>query len=122
MKYRKYTFICNYGRNRSFYAARVTRELAQERNLDLKADFIWLYPEESEACEKREAKRLKESNKIFVMTSEIGKTARERYHIPKKKIVCLNIEDDYDCDGLAGETMTRMLKELLRKKLDKWVR
>ena len=118
----KYTFICNYGRNRSFYAARVTRELAQKRNLDFKADFLGLYPEESEEYERKEAEKLKKSDKIFVMTSEIGKIARERYYIPKKKIVCLNIEDDYDCDGLAGETITRMLKELLRKKLDKWVR
>ncbi len=118
----KYTFICNYGKNRSPTAARVSEELAQERDVQIKADFLALYPEESEAYEQKEAEKLKQSDRIFVMTPEIGETVMKRYHVPKDKIICLEIEDNYDCHGIAGPKMKAMLTDILRKKLDKWIR
>jgi len=118
----KYTFICNYGQNRGPTAVRVTRELAQERKVELEAEFRALFPEESGEYEGKVAEELKISDRIFVMTPKIGEVVRQRYQVPQDKITCLDIEDVYACHGSEAHAMTKILEDILRVKLNKWIR
>jgi predicted protein tyrosine phosphatase len=118
----KYIFVCNYGINRSPTGARVAREMGLEREIDLKTEHMALFPEETPEYEEKDRKRLEDSDKIFVMTSDIQEIVRKRYKVPNGDMICLDIEDNYSLSGLAGPRMKRMLEEIFRKKLDEWIK
>lgn len=118
----KCIFICNYGRNRSPTGARIAKEMGLERGLELETEFMALFPEESEEYEEKDKQRLEKCDNVFVMTSEIGDIIAKRYHISGKKVINLDIEDVYDCYGLAGPQMRQMLESTLKEKLDEWIK
>ncbi len=113
----KYIFVCNYGRNRSQSAAKVAREMSLERGLELETEYMALFPEESPEYEEKARRILEESDRIFVMTPEMKEIVRARYFISRRKITCLNVEDDYDCYGPCGPKIREMLENELRKRL-----
>ena len=119
---KKYMFVCNGGINRSPTGARVAREMAEERNVKLKTDYLALFPEESEKYEKKNKRKLQNADRVFVMTGKMVEIVRERYGVSGEKVINLNIRDNYNCYGLAGPQMRSMLELVLREKLEDWVR
>lgn len=118
----KYVFICDYARNRSPTAVEVCNEIAHSKNLDIEAEAMALFPEESLQYEKKEAERLKRVDKVFVMTDKMKRLVKSRYSISNEKVCVLDIEDEYDCHGLAGPKMKNMLREVLFSKLENLIK
>ncbi len=115
----KYIFVCNWGVNRSPTAKKLAKRIAVENGLELEAEHMALFPEESEQYERKEKARLNCADKVVVMTPDMAELVRQRYGLPEEKVVCLNIEDDYDCYGIAGPQMRKMLEAELMPKLKK---
>lgn len=118
----KYIFLCNYAANRSPTAVEVCNEIASSRNLEIESEARALFPEESIEYEKREAEMLQKADKVFVMTDKMRDLVRSRYQVYGKKVIVLGIEDEYDCHGIAGAKMKKMLREVLFGKLEELIK
>jgi predicted protein tyrosine phosphatase len=118
----KYIFVCNYARNRSPTAVEVCNEISKLRSLNISAEAKALFPEESEEYEKKQREIFQSSDRIFVMTEEMKSMIKLRYSVPESKIEVLDIEDEYDCYGIAGAQMKKMLRDVLFGKLEELIR
>ncbi|MDD3175958.1 MAG: hypothetical protein PHU51_05765 [Candidatus Nanoarchaeia archaeon] len=113
----KLVFICNYGQNRSPTAARLAEEIGEEFCLGVKTSYMGLFPIDTKKNELKKRQVLKEADRIFIMTEDMRAIVISRYNSFSDKIICLNVEDEYDIHGLAGSKMREMLERDLRLKL-----
>ena len=87
----RYLFICSYGQSRSPTAARVAEELAEERGIDLEADYLGLVEETSSEV----VRRLQGADKVVVMEPWMEWDIKNK-HRHDGEVVCWNVKDIYD--------------------------
>lgn len=119
-KPRKYMFICAYGRARSPTAARVANVMAEKAGVNIYSEHLagGIEDEALDDLGRRGRKAfgamLRSYNRLFVMEDDMAGMV-QKYRVSSKKIVCLDIQDEYwpDSPELVG---------ILEKKLKKWIR
>jgi predicted protein tyrosine phosphatase len=104
----EYLFLCSMGENRSPTAAVVALNIAREKGIELKTDSAGI-DKLNPTPEKIE--RFRMYDKIFVMESYMKRDLMVNYRVDEKKIVCMNIEDDY---YRHDPQLVRILENLLR--------
>ncbi len=102
----KYLFLCAMGLNRSPTAARVAKDIASERNLDIEMTYggidyiindmntnmhLALQIDELRA-------HFNEFDRIFVMEKYMQEGLEKILNVSSRKIVCMNIPDEYRRD------------------------
>jgi len=105
---RQYLFLCHEGAKRSPTAASVAREIAEARGLDIEMNYGAANAIHQGNAEYM-AKYLSKYEKIVVMQKDIAKKIKG-LGIDKSRILCLDIEDNY-------EKHDKQLRDILREKL-----
>ena len=116
---KEYLFGCDEGENRSPTGARVLREMVSEKGPCIKTDYFGfdVLPRGRGVGE-----RLRSAKLLFVMSEKRRMDAIEKYKVPGKRVVNLEIPDEYRIHGgLADAQMERMLEEVFRTKLEPYV-
>lgn len=111
---KNYLFVCSQGEKRSPTAAAVAREIAQEKDLEILAtsggiDVRLMLPKQKMKA------HFKQYDLVFAMETYMVYKLEKKCGVPRAKIICLNIEDQY------GRHDPR-LREELREKLDKYIK
>ena len=101
--------------DRSPTAARIFREIAAERGLEIEVESAGLQAEGRRQLTKEMADS---ADKIFVMEQRMIRWVIEDYGQSRDKIVCLNVRDDYDT---AYPQERERLGGIFREKLREYV-
>ena len=84
--------MCSMGENRSLTAAAVAAKIGEERGLELKTDYDGLDKYKTPTPELLE--HFRRFDRIFVMEEYMQRKLVD-WGLERKKVVCLNISDDY---------------------------
>lgn len=111
-KQQKYLFLCHAGEKRSPTAARVTRDIADEKELNLDINYAAFVSVEQ--LGERGIRQVNSYDRVFVMERNMREYLHRR-GINGKKIYCLNIKDIYEReDPVLVGILERKLKRLIR--------
>ncbi len=112
----KYLFVCEGNADRSPTAARICREMANERGLELEVQSSGLKVEGGRQLTREMAES---ADKIFVMEDYMVREVVQDYCQAEEKIVCLNVRDDYDT---AYPQERERLEQIFREKLEYYLK
>lgn len=123
----EYEFICDWAVNRSPTGARVLKEMAKARGVEISTDCIPFAMAESATGDSVMKIRLNKSKKNFVMEKERRDQVIRECEVPEEKVVNLDVPDDYDvtgkrrkADGTSYKTRQE-LEEVFRIKLEPYI-
>jgi predicted protein tyrosine phosphatase len=91
-----YLFVCFENQDRSPFAAAVCRKMARERGLEIKVSSAGI---SSNAITRITNELVEDADKIFVMEEYMGRKIIKEYGQNPKKIVCWDIDDEYEPTG-----------------------
>ena len=110
----KYLFLCSVGKNRSPTAASVARDIAKERGLDIEV-FYGGFDNLPKDISDEQLKENFEQYDLLVVMEDVITRGLVRLGVPKKKIRCLEIPDEYQRDD-------PVLVNILKRSLELYVR
>jgi predicted protein tyrosine phosphatase len=105
---KKYLFLCSKGENRSPTAARVARDIARERGLDIEMSYGGVDTGRSSS---ELSEYVLQYDRIFVMEPRMITERLNRTPVDLRKVFCLYIDDAYNRDDLE---LVRILNQQLR--------
>ena len=105
----KYVFVCSYGQDRSPSAEYVAEEIAREQEKVIETDCIGL--EEENGLDIR--KKLKDSDKVFVMERRMAWDIKEIYKF-ESKVINLDVRDSYGC---MDDKLIKILRDKLKRRI-----
>lgn len=117
---RKYLFICQHNFTRSKYCAEFLSGFLDGRNISAQIDSAGLGIASYFLGKRINSKLLKDADIVFVMENYMKDYLLSQFNFDRKKIVVLNIKDDYGF--LKRESINELDKLLRRIKWKKYLR